>query len=70
MLLKDWLKQKRGRKAALAAHLGVHRTMVSQMVSGDVRIPPQHYLSIRDFTNGEVSIEDMLPAAESTEQEA
>lgn len=64
MLLKEWLELKRGRQSALATHLGVHKTMVSQMASGAVRIPPRLYLSIRDFTAGDVSIEDMLPAQE------
>ena len=61
MKLKLWLKAVPGRASALAAHLGVTRSMVSQMANCDVPVPPRMYRAIRDFTRGEVAIEDLLP---------
>jgi hypothetical protein len=61
MKLKPWLKAASGRASALAAHLSVTRSMVSQMAGGDVSVPPRMYRAIRDFTNNEVAIEDLLP---------
>lgn len=62
MKLKQWLEAERGRAKALAEHLECSKSMVSQMASGDVRVPPAYYRSIRDFTGGEVALEDLLPA--------
>ena len=56
--LKDWLVGKRGRSVALAAHLGVGKSRVSQMAAEGV--PKRYMLKVRDFTNGEVSLESML----------
>jgi DNA-binding transcriptional regulator YdaS (Cro superfamily) len=63
MKLKDWLDAKKGRAAALASHLGVTPSMVSQMVreKDPVRIPPSHYRAIREFTDGAVGLEDLVP---------
>jgi transcriptional regulator with XRE-family HTH domain len=61
MKLKPWLKAAPGRASALAARLNVTRSMVSQMANGDVPVPPRMYRAIRDFTNNEVAIEDLLP---------
>lgn len=61
MELKTWLDTERGRATSLAAHLGITVSMVSQMASRSVPVPPGHYRSIRDFTKGEVGIEDLLP---------
>lgn len=56
--LKTWLSQERGRAKALAARLGVSKSRMSQMVSGGV--PREHLIAVRDFTNGEVSLEALL----------
>lgn len=64
MTLTEWLSTK-GRAVALAKHLGVSKSMVSQMAGGStkqVRVPPKHYRAIRDFTGGEVTLEDLVPA--------
>ena len=64
MKLKAWLDEERGRGVALAAHLGVDKSMVSQMAGeGEhaIRVPPTHYRAIRNFTNGAVTLEDLLP---------
>ena len=61
MKLSTWLESERGRAKALADHLGCSKSMVSQMAGGHVRIPPNYYRLIRDFTSGVVPIEEMLP---------
>jgi len=61
MRLKDWLDDEVGRAVRLSEHLGCHRSMVSQMAKGLVRVPPKHYRAIRDFSGGEVTLEDLLP---------
>jgi DNA-binding transcriptional regulator YdaS (Cro superfamily) len=63
MKLKPWLKAVPGRASALAVHLDVTRSMVSQMANGDVPVPPRMYRAIRDFSRGEVGIEDLIPDA-------
>lgn len=56
--LKTWLSQERGRAKALAAHIGVSKARMSQMVSGGV--PRDYLIAVRDFTRGEVSLESLL----------
>ena len=65
--LKTWLSQERGRSKALAARLGVSKSRMSQMVSGGV--PREHLIAVRDFTNGEVSLEALLTQPVNTPQE-
>lgn len=64
--LKTWLSQERGRAKALAAHIGVSKARMSQMVSGGV--PRDYLIAVRDFTQGEVSLESLLrrPAVKSS----
>ncbi len=61
MKLKAWLDSERGRYARLASLLGVTVGRVSQIARDGV--PKAHLLAVRDFTGGEVSIEDMLEPA-------
>ena len=58
MKLKTWLLAERGRTVALARHLGVSKGRVSHMAKSGV--PPKYMLSIRDFTNAEVSVESLV----------
>lgn len=58
MRLKEWLDSERGRYGALAAHLGLTLSRVSQIARDGV--PKSYLLRIRDFTDGAVSIEEML----------
>ena len=58
--LKQWLGESRGRSLALARHLGVSQGRVSQLAAGGV--PDKFKLRIRDFTDGEVSLESMIEA--------
>ena len=62
MRLKEWLDAERGRYGALAAHLGVSLSRVSQMASSGV--PKMYLVKIRDFSGGLVTLEDMLDAAD------
>lgn len=58
MRLKEWLDAERGRYRLLAQALGVTIGRVSQMARSGV--PKSHLIAVRDFTGGEVSIEEML----------
>lgn len=64
MKLNEWLAAEIGRTKALADHFGLTPSAVSQWK--DNGIPPRRMLAIRDFTDGAVSVEEMLPA--TTEQ--
>lgn len=66
--LKTWLAEERGRAVALAAHLGVGKARVSQMASDGV--PKRYMLKVRDFTNGEVSLESMLQGPSQVDEAA
>lgn len=60
MNLKQWLDAERGRYTALAVHLGVTVGRVSQMA--DDGVPPKFMLSVRDFADGAVSLEELVQA--------
>lgn len=56
--LKTWLDAERGRATALANHLDVTLSRVSQFANDGV--PPKYMLAVRDFTNGEVTLDSMV----------
>lgn len=56
--LKTWLDAERGRATALATHLGVTLSRVSQMA--DDGVPPKYMLIVREFTSGEVTLDSMV----------
>lgn len=58
MHLKNWLNLERGRATALADHLGLTQGRITQMA--DDGVPAKYMLAVRDFTQGVVSLEDML----------
>lgn len=58
MDLKNWLDAERGRYTALANHLDVSVSRVSQMA--DNGVPTKHMLAVRAFTDGEVTLEEMV----------
>ncbi len=60
MNLKSWLDAERGRYTALAVHLGVSGGRVSQIA--DDGVPTKYMLSVRDYTAGAVSLEEMVEA--------
>ena len=59
MKLNEWLNTEVGRAAKLAAHFGRTASAVSQWRTNGV--PVDLIKSVRDFTDGEVTLEDMLP---------
>jgi DNA-binding transcriptional regulator YdaS (Cro superfamily) len=60
MDLKTWLEPRGSGKAlALAEHIGVSVSAVSQWKTNGV--PLAHMKAVRDFTGGEVSLEEMVP---------
>jgi hypothetical protein len=60
MDLKTWLDAERGRYTDLARHLDVTVGRVSQMA--DDGVPPKFMLVVRDFTEGAVTLEEMVRA--------
>ncbi len=63
MDLTAWLEQEKGRSVALADRFGVSKSAVSQWKTNGV--PREHLKAVRDFTGGEVTLEDMLPGADA-----
>lgn len=57
MKLKAWLEAERGRHKALASYLGVSPGRLTQMAQSGV--PAKHMLAVRDFTSGDVTLEEM-----------
>lgn len=62
MTLTDWLEAELGRSAALAKHMSVSPAAVSQWKKNGV--PLDHMKSVRDFTGGAVTLEEMVPEPE------
>lgn len=60
MELRTWLDAERGRATSLAAHLNLSLGRVSQMA--DDGVPPKYMLSVRDFTKGQVTLEELVQA--------
>lgn len=63
MNLSEWLEAEKGRASAMAAHFDVSRSAVSQWKSNGV--PLDYMKAVRDFTSGEVSLEEMVPEAKA-----
>ena len=59
MKLNEWLDKEVGRAAKLAAHFGRTASAVSQWRTNGV--PIDFIKSVRDFTGGDVTLDDMLP---------
>ena len=64
MNLKTWLDAERGRATALAAHLGVSMSRISQISAGGV--PNKYMLAVRDFTGNAVTLEAMVRGRTTT----
>lgn len=63
MKLNDWLNTEVGRAARLAAHFGRTASAISQWRTNGV--PVDLIKAVRDFTGGEVTVDEMLPDAEA-----
>lgn len=59
-----WLDADRGRTAALALHFRLTQSAVSQWRTNGV--PLHRMKAVREFTAGEVSLEEMVPDAPAT----
>lgn len=61
MNITDWLEGEKGRSSALAAHFKVSHSAVSQWKTNGV--PIANMKAVRDFTQGEVTLDAMIPDA-------
>lgn len=68
MDLNTWLDAEKGRSAAMAAHFGRTRAAISQWRENGV--PVGLMKSVRDFTGGEVTLEEMVPEPRPTPEPA
>lgn len=59
--LHSWLREKPGRTALLAKHIGLSQPFVTQMASGAKAVPVAHAAGIEQFTDGAVTRQDMFP---------
>jgi DNA-binding transcriptional regulator YdaS (Cro superfamily) len=59
MKLTDWLAAEKGRASVLAAHFGITASAVSQWKTNGV--PPAQMKAVREFTDGAVTLDDMVP---------
>lgn len=59
MTFNDWLDADRGRLTALAQRFNLTQSAISQWRANGV--PPKRMKAVREFTGGEVALEDMLP---------
>ena len=62
MKLNEWLDEEVGRTAKLSAHLKRSASAVSQWRTNGV--PVALMKAVRDFTGGEVTLDEMIPASE------
>lgn len=63
MDLNTWLAEEKGRSSALAERFGVSRSAVSQWKTNGV--PLDYMKAVRDFTGGLVTLEELVPEAET-----
>lgn len=68
MNLNNWLDAEKGRAASLAARLGKTPSAVSQWKTNGV--PVDLMKIVRDFTGGEVTLEEMVPGPDLPAPEA
>lgn len=61
MDFSTWLEAERGRLSATAAHFGKSLSAISQWKTNGV--PVDLMKAVRDFSGGEVTLEEMLPPA-------
>lgn len=62
MTLHDWLNQEGGRASALAAHLKVSKSSISQYRRDGV--PPKYWRAVVAFTRRQVTLDDLLAGLE------
>ena len=62
MDLATWLDAERGRSTRIASHFGLTLPAITQWRTNGV--PVNRMKAVRDFTDGEVTLEEMVPAPE------
>jgi DNA-binding transcriptional regulator YdaS (Cro superfamily) len=67
MNLNQWLDGEAGRTTKIASHFGRTKGAITQWRTNGV--PVGLMKAVRDFTNGEVSLEEMVPDVMATEPE-
>mgnify|MGYP001424756213 CR=1 FL=1 len=63
MDLYTWIDAERGRMSAMAAHFGISVAAVSQWRT--TGIPVDRMKAVRDYTGGQVTLEEMIPEPHS-----
>ncbi len=61
MKLTEWCSISRGRQSALATHLGIKQPTVADWVSGKKQVALDHCPAIQEFTDGQVTCEELRP---------
>ena len=64
MNINEWLDKEVGRSARLAEHFNRTPSAVTQWRTNGV--PKEHMKAVRDFTRGEVTLDEMLPELANT----
>ncbi len=59
--LREWVAERRGRAADLAAALGVPASFVTKMAGGERPVPIAHMAKIEEITQGAVTRRDLRP---------
>ena len=59
MDIKTWLEAEKGRATAMATHFGKTPAAISQWKTNGV--PLDLMKAVRDFTSGQVTLEEMVP---------
>jgi DNA-binding transcriptional regulator YdaS (Cro superfamily) len=66
MTFGDWIRAAQGRASAASAHFGISLSAISQWTTNGV--PVSRMRAVREFTGGEVTLEDMVPDGKPTEE--
>lgn len=64
MKLTEWLDAEVGRTSRLAEHFDIFTNAVTQWRTNGV--PPARMKAVRDFTDGEVTLDEMIPDAKES----
>jgi hypothetical protein len=57
----NWLDGERGRASKLAEYIGYSVSFISNVKAGRKRLPPHLFVHIEEFSNGELTLLDLVP---------